>query len=451
MILKLHFDNYKSFNGGSTLSAIATPASAESSHAVAVQDIPVLKNLAVFGPNSSGKTNLVSALSFLQRLLEKQEGFWDSRRLGSYCRLHKENAKRETHFTIHFSVEATIFAYEISLCISEAKLTEEKLWMRKSSKEDFLELFARESDGTIALGAYLMKHVGSIGKNKLKVYQADYLKNKNVPFLAFLSKNRNHDGSPLLEDIQNAYEYLTRKIVLVSPDETLGTPRWQIQDGQISDVDGILGCFDLGISQIKVKEVGKQEVLEHLPEEILDEFIGIMMDMRKRPDCPPVLKATCSSRTQFVFLEMAEDCSIAYKMIKLEHNLSDSLYDYEEESDGTRRIFQLLNMLLDNNSDKVYVVDELDRSLHSSLVAAFVKKFHDSTKDCCKQFIFTTHDIHLLDDRDLLMHDEIYFVDKDGRNSSQICSLADFRAEKIPSISKAYMQGRFGAIPTIDC
>lgn len=50
--------------------------------------------------------------------------------------------------------------------------------------------------------------------------------------------------------------------------------------------------------------------------------------------------------------------------MRLQHAASSSPFEFSDESDGTRRLFDLIDLLLTADDDVVYIVDELERSLH---------------------------------------------------------------------------------------
>jgi uncharacterized protein len=122
---------------------------------------------------------------------------------------------------------------------------------------------------------------------------------------------------------------------------------------------------------------------------------------------------------------------------------------FGDESDGTRRLLELLPVLHTmSNQCRVFVIDELDRSLHPLLSAEFVRFFADSCQGCRSQLIITTHDTHLLN-QDLLRRDEIWFVEKDSEQQSVLTSLVDYSVRNDLRIERGYLAGRFGAIPVI--
>ena len=99
--------------------------------------------------------------------------------------------------------------------------------------------------------------------------------------------------------------------------------------------------------------------------------------------------------------------------------------------------------------DKLFLIDELDSSLHPLLVTGLLKIFLQSNIN--NQLIITTHEMKTLD-FDLVRRDEIWFAEKSENGETRIYSLEEFKdvARFDRKIDKAYMEGRFGAIANID-
>ena len=137
--------------------------------------------------------------------------------------------------------------------------------------------------------------------------------------------------------------------------------------------------------------------------------------------------------------------------IKTRHNLQGTEehidFEIENESDGTRRLMDLIPALLHSrSSEKVYLIDEIDRSMHPLLSRMFLQAYLDE-KNCGRgQLIITTHESWLLD-RELLRRDEVWFTEKDKNGGSHLYSLAEFKVRKDLKLDKGYLDGRFGAIP----
>ena len=122
-----------------------------------------------------------------------------------------------------------------------------------------------------------------------------------------------------------------------------------------------------------------------------------------------------------------------------------------EESLGTIRIFEYAPILFDVlKNGKVLFIDEIDRSLHPLLVKHLVKIFlNEKTNPNGAQLIANTHDTNLLD-LDLLRRDEIWFAARDDKTgSTEMYPLSDFSPRKTENVEKAYLLGRYGAVPFI--
>ena len=96
------------------------------------------------------------------------------------------------------------------------------------------------------------------------------------------------------------------------------------------------------------------------------------------------------------------------------------------------------------------VVDELEKEMHLMLVEYVLSRYHEKKSNTTNaQIIFTTHETALLN-QEILRRDQIYFVDKDGDDgASSLYSLADFNVRNDMNIQKAYLLGKFGAVPSI--
>ena len=108
----------------------------------------------------------------------------------------------------------------------------------------------------------------------------------------------------------------------------------------------------------------------------------------------------------------------------------DYAISFQEESDGTQRCLNLLPALYHLTQQcKVFVVDEIDRSLHPLLCHALLKLFLDACPGKCQQMIVTTHETHLLD-LNLLRRDEVWFMEKDRHQQSRLSSLGGLERAK---------------------
>ena len=125
-----------------------------------------------------------------------------------------------------------------------------------------------------------------------------------------------------------------------------------------------------------------------------------------------------------------------------------------EESDGTQRFMNLLPILFqlrDEDSRSVFVVDELENSMHPKLTEDFIASFLEGLDaGDRRQLIFTTHEIQLMRSN-LLRRDEIWLADKVGGQSelTRMSDFADIGVRKDADLLSFYMSGRLGGVPRI--
>lgn len=132
--------------------------------------------------------------------------------------------------------------------------------------------------------------------------------------------------------------------------------------------------------------------------------------------------------------------------------MGSSEFDLSQESMGTRQAIELIPLfnLLSSDRNIVVVIDEIDRSLHTSMTRALIEFFLENyTKESRSQLIFTSHDTNLID-QSLFRRDEINLVERNEFNESEIYSIGDFEDINVDyNLESLYLQGRFGGIPKI--
>ena len=118
-------------------------------------------------------------------------------------------------------------------------------------------------------------------------------------------------------------------------------------------------------------------------------------------------------------------------------------------STAIKYIGDLIEILINKDKEKIYLIDELDRCLHPELTYEFVKRFLSNTKDKNTQLIVTTHESRLLN-FDLLRRDEIWFANREKNGPTELYSLEDYNERFDKKIDKAYLEGRYGGVPIFE-
>ena len=121
----------------------------------------------------------------------------------------------------------------------------------------------------------------------------------------------------------------------------------------------------------------------------------------------------------------------------------------QEESIGTQLLFFYGPLLKDAfEKGKTIVLDEIDKSMHPSLVKFIMNLFRDpDVNKNGAQLIVTTHETGILS-LEMFRRDQIYFTEKDSKSGvTDLYSLDEFSVRKTENIEKGYLMGRYGAIP----
>lgn len=145
--------------------------------------------------------------------------------------------------------------------------------------------------------------------------------------------------------------------------------------------------------------------------------------------------------------------------IELEHEIIDSnnkshtyKLNMNDESSGTKILFSLSPILKKAfSSQRIIIVDELEKSLHPALVEFIIQMFNNKNiNKVNSQLIFTTHALNLMNS-DIFRRDQIWFAEKNNKTgNTELFPLDSFNVRKSENIQKGYINGRYGAIPFIN-
>lgn len=136
--------------------------------------------------------------------------------------------------------------------------------------------------------------------------------------------------------------------------------------------------------------------------------------------------------------------------MKFVHNIGGKKIEFsmESESDGTHRLFLLLEILI-SKKDKVYIMDEISRSLHPKLTIQFVNKYFSNAKDRRIQLVTTTHESRIMS-HDIVRRDEIWIADTNEDKSTKLFSLEDKQVRIDKVLDQNYMDNVWGGVPVFE-
>ena len=441
MITKISVENFKSFDQTVEMSMVSSSKiRTKIDHRVQIgSKLRLLKHAIVYGANASGKSNLVDFFRFFKTVLDNGLPLWSTK---SFCRTKEENEHRNSVFEIQMEIGGKFYAYGFSAILSSRTITGEwmyELYQNGSARciYEREQLAAPELDPAVKLTSEEQK--------RFETYAADFADNSVDLFLTEMNRGKKYADGSRLQIFQKVYSWLKNNIVIITPDSGLTDFQYYYEDDSLSLINDLIATFDTGISNVRIEEIDINELSKMLPKEILED---ILKKVRNSVSHSPNHYFRMSGRSDRCFFNIEANGSEEPKIttIKLRHG--ESIYDFEfsDESDGTRRLFDLMDMLLLKREDVVFVVDELERSLHPKLTEHFLELFSRLHQNRKTQLLFTTHESSIMDQR-LFRRDEIWFIERGEEGNSKVYSLDRFKERYDKVLSKAYLEGRYGAIP----
>lgn len=449
MLIRFNVKNFLSFseredNKTEEFSMIAGKVRSKREHIYNNGKLKMLKFAAVYGANASGKSNLVKAMEFMQRtvLVGLPEGHTDK-----YCKISEDNKEKESYFEMEIILGEKYYAYGFEVILNQSKFVSEWLVELTADNKENL-IFSRDiKNGAYKFGS-LVKTKGLI--DKLDVYAEDIQEDSSVLLLSIMNKNKKtlyqqYEGASVFQDV---YQWIRKGLDINYPDRPISDYSYMAETENIEEICRFISAFGTGITGFKMVEVPVEKVLGHLPKRIRDDLVSNIekkVVKMKNDEEESKFGIVMRSNRDFFILDIDKEDNIVCRTIKFSHGKENILFNLSEESDGTVRILDLLEVLLAGEG-KTYVIDELDRCLHPSLTYKFVDTFLQLAAQKNIQLIVTTHESRLLD-FDLLRRDEIWFVNKRKTGESDIYSLEEYNARFDQKIDKAYLEGRYGGVP----
>ena len=244
------------------------------------------------------------------------------------------------------------------------------------------------------------------------------------------------------------YQWFEQQLDINFPDQPISDYSYMVQTENVEKICRFISAFGTGITDFQLVEVPVEKVFDEIPKSIRSELLTNIekkaAEMNANSHCSK-WGVVMRSRHDFFTLEFNPEGEILCKTIQFSHGSKKTLFSLSEESDGTIRILDLLEILL-SEEGKVYIVDELDRCLHPTLSYQFVKTYLQLAAEKNIQLIVTTHESRLLD-FDLLRRDEVWFINKKNSGDSDIYSLEEYNTRFDQKVDKAYLEGRYGGVP----
>ena len=411
MLIGFRFQNFRSFLAEQSFSfSTSSDRTHESTHLIktGMKAVPRISKAAIiFGPNASGKTNLLIALATFRDLILHSSGYSDSQ----FSERHTPfrfgpSVTQPTEFEIDVLLDRVRYRYAISY--DSQRICFERLLVYRTGKSQ--RWFERRFDEASHKDTWAAFSPNFNGPREMwrKATRARAL------FLTTAAQLNSEQLSPLLQWVEHRLEILF--------------------PGDMSDVNRIAMRIQ--------DETFKARVLELLSavDIHVDDVRFAEQDPSRADPAPPpgagFLRRGSSHRSiEFLY---ARDGLVPMWL--------DSVF----EAAGTQRLIGLFGPLLQAaETGKLLLIDEFDASLHP-LVARFLIRLINDPRVSSKgaQLLLTSHNTTLMD-LDILRRDEIWLVQLDDKHASSLLPLLRSSPRKHELIAKNYLKGRYGAVPLI--
>jgi AAA15 family ATPase/GTPase len=413
MLVMFRCKNFSSFHDEVVLDLRATSYTQHPSHIIKHDSFNLLKTLAIYGANASGKSNLISAMHWYERLIfshlfqenqseQLNDQVEESRKLSSIQPfLLVEHIDPCIEFEMIFIHQDRLFQYGFSI--------KESLILSEWLSIDNTTVFDRDTFKGISFGK---KYEAQL-KN-LKKYREDRL------YLSVLDYFATDDIKETVDSFKDFFrsrfnvhfELILESSIKGTVDAWSHSKRLVQDDKFRAKVAEYIRKIDVGIEDIVIEQE------------------WVLNKKRGKKEQEPLIKTIHP-----VF--NADGVRVGSKS-----------FDLPQESSGTLRFLSFIqDILILIEKGGVFVIDELSARLHPLLTKFIVDLFQSDKNTNHAQLIFTTHDTSILN-KEQFRRDEILFVDKNELGASTIYSLADLKTvRQDATYNKDYFSGKYGAIP----
>jgi AAA15 family ATPase/GTPase len=422
MIFEFKIRNFLSFKEEVVFSFEATADNTLEDYYVTevAPGVRLLKMAMVYGANASGKSNLLKAFNFIKDFINSVHSQKDEE-TGFIPFKFRSEKQQPGYFELLFFIETKKHKYILEL--DENKVYREELYYYPGTQPAvvFNRYFDNETQTSkIDFGSRVK--LSNTAKEQIEIKTLintsvlAAFSQLNLVFAELISVKQWFNGQfmDIIDPYTELRGYSDRYI---EGNETL--KKWAVD---------FIKKADFNISDILY-----EEEIRNLPERIIEIF--------KHSSLPEEEKVRMSKEKNIHIQNTIFEHTITKGSRKEKFKLSEDL-----QSRGTMRFYGLTAPFYNTIENNGFLpIDEIGSALHPLLVMHFLREFLKRSKQA--QLLFTTHNLSLLMEKDILRKDAIWFTEKKKDGSTDLYSMADFNFRKELSFYNAYKQGKFGAIP----
>lgn len=413
MLIEFRVKNFASIRDETVFSMLASDADKKDKvdsnvmKSKAYGNLRLLKSAAIYGPNASGKSNLLKAIYFMKLLVmrsmvrHKNDPEWSF--IIPFL-LDDESKNHPTLFEVNFigsNQERYVYGFEMD---SKAVYGE---WLYNYRRGRKRVLFERASDNSFTV-------------NNLKTVKS-LIPKEGVLFISAVSTFESEEQN----DAHIVSDWFENQLSFVTPYRRDSETIEMLKDERKRHfVLELLQKADFGIVDVEIEE------------------IEVDIDQRLINAFKEITEHEIDSKFH------KDDIGVVREFMTKAGKLVRQVMDFQYESLGTEAFFNLCGPFIECLlSGGVLVIDELDCNLHTHLTLELINAFN-SVKNKSSQLVFNTHDLLLIQQK-IFRRDQIWFTDKSKDQATDLYSLAELKVRKDESYAKSYMVGKYGAVPFI--
>lgn len=419
MIIQVKVANYRSIGAEQTLSFVAENARRHPDNLIPRDGYKLLKSVALFGANASGKSNFVRAIGAMRDFVRDSatrmnEG--DLITAAEPFRLDPALRSAPSRFEITFVTDGIVYVY--SFAVNRQRVDSEWLTATREGASAVVCEFRRAFSSKSGEDEWDFKGI--------KEADAEQIKSRTLGNMLALSVGTQQK----VEVLRPIYQYLRERVWTVDPFNNLDVllrstaKRCQSSEDMRITLSSLLSDADTGMENIHIATpVRRVPDMESNTTEVQQRLVSLIDGLNSVPRITAQRRDSKGNMVEFDFKS--------------------------DESQGSQRFFAIAGLLLDALATGAFVVvDELEASMHPLLTRRLLELFQSAhLNDKGAQLLFTTHDSSLLD-QDLFRRDQIWLAEK-GDGASTFFSLADIRPpiRNTESFLRNYLTGRYGGTP----
>ena len=426
MLLRFKIRNFLSFYKEVSFDMFPNTKRGKLSHHIHNEEVPLLKQAAIYGANGAGKSNFVKAICFLRHFV-KEEDFLKNIDVEDYFFQLVAKKEDKISFEIEFFHNQKYYFYKVAI---GKEAVEEQLFLSGIGKQEDTLIFHRRGVEIIAPSL----------DNKKAVYQLLSLNPKasllplNMKFPIFSS-----------QELKDVYDWFSSKVEIVTISSIIPTLIHLLSQDEkmLHFTNKVFERIGVGIDKITI---GQTPLDKWLSQNKNTQQIQQLIDS----DSTPTNITQIENNRNVLHIAIQKGTKTIEELLFSQKGQQgyQKKMKIAAQSDGTVRLLTLIPALYAAiYQEKVLFVDEIDNSIHPNLMFNLLKFYADHPSN--GQLIFTTHTTHLLNQQELMRPDEVWLTEK-KEGATELYSLNEFKLHNTLNIENGYLEGRYGGVPEIE-